>query len=154
MTASTAQTWLASLCNRARKSGAFGTCQVAGDRLSCTAKAAAEPAAYRLDLEGEAIWVSLVMQDRWLSESIEADLVHSGDKIEELLDEELADQGYEGRVARVEHFRSDDLLFTFRSRLPVAAGSPEAETVALQWLLAYEACFSQLGDMDDSGKED
>ena len=134
----------------AEKAGAFGPARLEGGRLICPAAASAEPADYRVSPEGDgAVWVELVTANRWLSESIETDLVHTGDKLNELLDEELADLGWQGAPATFEHFRSDDLLFTFRSRVPDA--SPE--NVAT-WLLAYEQCFRQLGDMDDSGEDD
>lgn len=90
------------------------------------------------------------MADRWLSESIETDLLHTGDKVEELLAEELAEQGFPtGHGLRIEHFRSDDLLFTFRSPLSLSPSAPDAADAAARYLLAYEACFRNLGDMDD-----
>ncbi len=135
----------------ARDSGAFADIGVEDGRLVCRASESAEPAFYRVEEDEGALWVCLVMEDRWLSESIEAGLMHSGDKLEELLEEELVDVGYEGDVAPVQHYRSDDMLFTFRSKLPFAvADAPSNAPVAGQWLLAYEQCFSQLGDMSES----
>ncbi|MAY74046.1 MAG: hypothetical protein CMJ31_04835 [Phycisphaerae bacterium] len=134
---------------RAAESGVFEDVRIDGGSLKCAASGSAEPATYRvLHDEGKA-WVALEMSDRWQSESIEADLMNSGDSLEELLEEELVDQGYEGSAKPVfEHFRSDDMLFTFRSPIPLktTAGDGAAETVS-QWLLAYQACFAQLGDM-------
>lgn len=139
----------------AERAGVFGSVAQEGDRVVCPAANSAEPAFYGVEADAEGtVWVSLIMEDRWQSESIEADLVHTGDKLEELLDEELADLGYSTDstpTPTYQHFRSDDMQFTFRSPVPlgdldtVAAG----ERVA-QWLLAYEACFRQLGDMDAS----
>lgn len=135
---------------RAQAAGVFGPIRTEGDRLVCPAAASAEPADYRIWSEPDGrFWVELVTANRWLSESIETDLVHTGDKLNELLDEELADLGWQGAPATFEHFRSDDLLFTFRSRVP----DPAPGSVAT-WLLAYEQCFRQLGDMDDTGEED
>lgn len=134
---------------RAVEAGVFGPVQIKNNMLVCAAANSAEPADYRVSPDGAAVWVELVTADRWLSESIETDLVHTGDKLNELLDEELADLGWEGQPSTFEHFRSDDMLFTFRSKVP----DPTPEWVAT-WLLAYEACFRQLGDMDDSGEED
>ena len=98
----------------ASKSGVFGPVEVrkAGSQaiLACAAKNSAEPAEYRLFEEGGRLWVSLVTDNRWLSQSIESQLYHSGDKLEELLDEELYDVGYEGQTLPFEHFRSKDLL--------------------------------------------
>jgi len=133
----------------AEQSGVFGACEVKDGRLVCAAAGSAAPAAYRVDVEPEGPRVSLVMADRWLSESIEAELMHSGDSIEELLDEELAEQGVDDVTPKVDHYRSDDLLFTFTTRLPATAN---AKAIA-GTLLAYQACFVQLGDMEE-GEED
>jgi hypothetical protein len=112
----------------ARRAGVFGAVRTEGGRLVCAAAASAEPADYRVSVEPSGrVWVELVTANRWLSESIETDLVHTGDKLNELLDEELADLG---------------------SAVP----EPTAEAVTT-WLLAYEQCFRQLGDMDDSGED-
>ena len=100
------------------------------------------------------MWVSLVMADRWLSESIEADLMNTGDKLEELLDEELAEFGFEGLNTASEHFRSEDMLFTFRTSIDVpAAGLASVAPEARGLLLAYEVCFSVLGNMSSDRDE-
>ncbi|MCC6677828.1 MAG: hypothetical protein IT436_11840 [Phycisphaerales bacterium] len=143
------------VAEKARASGVFGSVEIKGQRLVCVAKASAEPAAYRVEVDGGKLWVSLVMADRWLSESIESDLMHTGDKLEELLEEELVDQGYTGAPLGFEHYRSDDKLFTFRSALPVDVARPDpavdTDTVT-RCLLGYEACFRNLGDMNAGDK--
>jgi hypothetical protein len=151
---------------RAEKAGVFGAITVdsAKSRVCCRAANSAEPAEYRVDVQEGKLWVSMVTANRWLSQSIEADLMHTGDKIPELLDEELVDQGYDvkgaaskGLRTTFEHFRSDDKLFTFRSPLPIMiaqADAPASIDAASQWLLAYEACFRRLGDMDAGSGED
>ncbi len=154
---------LAGVRERARSAGVFGEIAVKpvpgahGPALVCAAAASAAPAEYRVYMEETArgvsggVWVALVTEDRWLSQSIEADLVHTGDKLEELLDEELAEQDYPSEVPSVEHFRSDDKLYTFRSALsinPASTPVEEAADLAARALLAYEACFRELGDME------
>jgi hypothetical protein len=127
-----------------------------GAALVCPALNAAAPAEYRLFADGGSLWASLVTADRWLSQSIEADLVHTGDKIEDLLEEELVELDYPGKKLAIEHFRSVDKLFTFRSSLPIdlAKGdAPGAVEIAARALLAYEACFRRLGDMDAGDEE-
>lgn len=134
----------------AEASGRFAGVALRGGMLICRARASGAPASYRLSWDGPVLWVSLVTADRWLSESIEADLMHTGDRIEELIEEELVEQGVHPGPITCEHFRSDDLLFTFRSRVelpPSGAGSPEAARVAGAWLRAYEGAFRELGDM-------
>lgn len=117
--------------------------------LTCAARGAASPAFYRLELDQDRLWVSLVMADRWLSESIEADLVHTGDSLEELIDEELVELGFDRGPLPCQHYRNDERLFIFRSPLPIdlaRIGAPDADLAAAA-LLAYEACFRNLGDM-------
>ncbi|MEM8757807.1 MAG: hypothetical protein AAGF47_08500 [Planctomycetota bacterium] len=143
----------------AESAGCFGPVSLHDALLICNADGSAEPAVYTLSIGDDGLWVALLMKDRWQSESIESDLMHSGDKLEELLDEELAELGYDpppGVSTSYQHFRSEDLEFVFRSRVPVPEGasSDEASRVATALLLAYEACFRQLGDMDSDGDDD
>jgi len=152
-------------CN-AEKAGVFADVKIERGMLACAARDAAEPAWYRIEpaasqlparcSTGAAGWcVSLVTPNRWLSESIEADLMHHGDPIEELIEEELVDQGFEGAALPVKHFRSDDMLYTFVSPLPINHGASDDEAIktATQCLLAYEAAFRELGDMTGGAEE-
>lgn len=131
---------------RARK--VFAEVSADADRLRCRALETEVDAFFYVEAEpGGRVWVGMYTPDRWLSESIEADLMHTGDKLEELLEEELIEQGYEGRLD-VEHFRSEDKLYTFRSPLELAdPASADTADRAARVLLAYEACFRELGDM-------
>jgi len=112
--------------------------------VRCDADGSAEEAWYRVFNDGDTLYVSVNTADRWLSESIEAELVHVGDDIEELLEEELVDQGYDAGKLPVEHFRDDEKVYVFRSPIPAAASDTATLT---KILLAYEACFRELGDM-------
>jgi len=145
---------LESVAARARAAGVFASVRVEGNRLECEADGSAAPAFYRLDADADRVWVSMVTPDRWLSGSIESDLMHTGDKIEELIEEEMVELGYAGGALSMEHFRSEDKLFTFRSALPVRTplDASAAELASLA-LLGYEAAFRQLGDME-AGDED
>ncbi len=149
-------TLLDNLRARAEQAGVFASCQIINNRLDCLADGSAEEAYYRVRWDGGRVWIALEMADRWQSESIEADLVHTGDKLDELIEEEMIDLGYEGPRPTFEHFRSDDMLFTFRSPLDVPAdalGSDDSVKAAAHLLLGYEACFRQLGDMDENNAE-
>lgn len=140
---------LSEVASRARRAGVFGEVRALPDRVECDALASAAPAAYRVECAAGTFWVSLVMADRWQSHSIEADLLNTGDKLEDLVAEEVAEHGYAGSaVTPCEHYRSEDRLFTFRSRIPIDPNRPDQAVVAIQWLLGYEACFRRLGDME------
>lgn len=148
---------LESLRASAERSGVFGSVRLEDGMLRCEARNSAEPAEYRVTPEQGRVWVSLVTENRWLSESIESDLVHTGDKLDELIEEEMVDLGYEGPRLPFEHFRSEDMLFTFRTCVPgITGGEVPAESgrVAELCLLGYEAAFRQLGDMDASGDDE
>lgn len=149
----TTQAFLQTAADLAARAGVFGPVSVRDGQLICHAAASAAPASYRLFVHSGTPWVSLVMADRWLSESIETDLLHTGDNVADLVEEELVELGLPPQRLKVEHFRSDDLLFTFRSPIPVDPTSPEGPGLAVKYLLAYEACFRHLGDMN-AGPED
>lgn len=135
----------------AAESGTFRTVERAGQELRCTARDV--DACYAIVPQAGGWWVRLATPDRWLSESIEADLMHHGDPIEELVEEELVELGHDpsrdGAMPRVKHFRSEDKLYTFENPLPIdpAADATAGARVAARFLLAYEAAFRQLGDM-------
>lgn len=145
------ETFLSRVRDRAASAGVFGEVAIADGMVSCAALASAAPAFFRVLREEGRVWVELVTDNRWLSQSIEQDLVHTGDKIEELIDEELTALGFEGGPLPVQHYRSEDKLFTFRSPLPIESprlGSTESAETAATCLLAYESAFRDLGDME------
>ena len=134
------------LAPAARDAGVFAAVSTPDGNLRCDAALVEEEAWYQVGPTGAydgkpCVWVGLYIADRWLSGSVEEDVLHSGDHFEDLLEEELIDMGYDTRL-KVEHFRDDHKVFVFRS--PVPADQPDA---VLTTLLAYEACFRELGDM-------
>lgn len=156
VTAASPTSLLRRVADLARASGVFGPVSMRDGMVVCHAKDSAAPASYRVFVEGERLWISLVMADRWLSESIETDLLHSGDSVEALIDEELEELGGTPGV-KCEHFRSEDLLFTFRTPLSIGPDRWETEAAAREAavaLSAYEACFRRLGDMESAGEDD
>jgi hypothetical protein len=142
----------------ADKAGVFAEVSLDQHALRCKAQEAAADAWYSVVRQGGQWWVRLATPDRWLSESIESDLMHDGDPIEELIEEELVELGHdvkrEGPMPTVKHFRSEDKLYTFENPIPIGEGSSHEAAVALasRFLLAYEAAFRQLGDMQDDGE--
>lgn len=148
-------------------SEAFGPTELRDGMLVAEARNPGEPAFFRLEPDGvegaRRLWVSLVTPSRWLSESIESDLVEHGDDLGELIEDELIELGFEsdGMPPTFQHFRSADLLYTFRTMLPdevsgIQGEGSEAERaaeVAAIWMRAYEQAFRRLGDMDEGGEE-
>lgn len=138
----------------AQDADVFDSVRIAGSRLDCRARGCESDAHFRIEDDGSQLWVSFVTPDRWLSESIEADLEHTGDDLDELLEEELADLGIEAEMS-FEHFRSEDRLFTFRTPISIdrRADTQAASGVVTKYLLAYEACFRELGDVAGAREE-
>jgi len=133
------------VADHARISGGFGEVTAGAEGVTAAAEGSAEPATYRISEADGGLWISVGTEDRWLSESIEADLMNSGDDLEELFDDELVELGIEGLEFSFEHFRSDALEYVFRVRVPDTERDP-ARVGAM--LVAFERCFRELGDMN------
>ena len=140
----------------ARETGLFGDVLATPTSVVANAANAADPAEYRVTVEGDKVWVSLVTAARYLSQSIEQTLVHSGDKAGDLLRDELIDVGlltsHNDPLPIVEHFRSPrpEMLYTFRTPLaitPADLAHEDARQAAFKTLLAYRATFDELGGM-------
>ncbi len=136
------------LCTQAVARGVFASVQRTPEGIECAALDAAAPASYSLTLEAGRCMVRLKTADRWLSESIETDLLHTGDAVEELIAEELIDLGGDVGELKTKHFRNDAREYVFENEL----GAIDTRA-ALLHLLAYEAAFRQLGDMSGDGGE-
>ena len=88
--------------------------------------------------------------------------MNTGDKIEELIEEELVDLDWDKKwgpgAAWVRALPGDEQkLYTFRTAVPAkvgGVGGPEAEAItARKVLLGYERVFRVLGDME-AGEEE
>jgi hypothetical protein len=137
----------------AQAADVFAGVELKASGVVCEADGSAEPAFYRVYIEEGAVWISLETEDRWLSGSIEEELVKTGDKLDELLEEEIVDLGHDDAVVEFEHFRSPEKVYIFRSRLSTALHHADAPEHALIWLKGYEAVFSELGDMNEDEED-
>lgn len=137
------QDFLRDLADRARACREFGEVETTATALRCSAKGSAAEAWYSIHRQGDNWLLSLTTPDRWLSESIESDLMHTGDDLEDLFEEELVEFGVEAAPPPIKHYRSDDRLYTFDLRLP-DGHNPE---LVAKYLFAFEATFRALGDM-------
>ena len=93
--------------------------------------------------------LALMTKDRWLSESIEGDLEHTGDELEELFEEELVELDWDGAVPTFRHFRNEQREYVFSCVWP--SETPAEIAVALQ---AMVVMFTELGDMGGEDEED
>lgn len=153
-----APAFLDAVADRVRQKEVFADVRTTSEGLRCDALGIESEAWYLAQpdaRQSDRVWIGLYTPDRWLSQSIEADLMHLGDDIRSLLEEELVDVGYDGPKLDVEHFRDDAKRYVFRS--PVPLDEPPTTSASVQRLaavlLAYEACFRQLGDMQGGGDE-
>lgn len=128
----------------------FGDVTIDERGVSCEAPDSAAPAFYRVEVVDQDVWISMETEDRWLSGSIEGDLVNTGDKLHDLLEEEIVDLGHLDAKVSFEHFRSPEMLYVFRSKLSTPLSDPKAAEHALLWLTGYEIVFRELGDMNES----
>ena len=134
------------------EAGVFAKVARTDTGLRCDALHVEEECYYAATLDDEGtLWVGWYTPNRWLSESVEADLVHTGDKIEELVEEELVDQGLSIKLP-IEHFRDANKVFVFRGRLSLPDDTAQASDLLVKSLFALQACFLELGDM--SGEEE
>ncbi len=143
---------MTALKHRATEADVFASIRDDGQQLICDARDAGAPAEYAvtIDTDTSTVWVILRTADRWLSESIEADLMHTGDKLDELIEDELTELDCSMKIT-FEHFRDDDLRYTFRTPIRLATGQAADDPIVIEQtaacLLAYEAAFRELGDM-------
>jgi hypothetical protein len=152
-TPATVHVVLSSIRDLAAAKDVFDGVSFDGTTLECRARGAAAEATYTVSSGTQGLCVTLSTPDRWLSESIESDLVHYGDPIEELVEEELVDLGWTEGCGRIRHFRDDAMRYVFTCELPLTGDTDSDVRAGACLLLAFEAAFRQLGDMADDGEE-
>ncbi|MSR69500.1 MAG: hypothetical protein EXS17_04060 [Phycisphaerales bacterium] len=121
----------------------FAAIRLEGARVVGDAKNAAAPAQYTLESLSSGWRIALSTADRWLSESIESQLVESRDSLEELFEEELKDLDCSAAAPTVRHFRDEAKCYVFECTLPNAMPCAQVRV----HFLAFESTFRQLGDM-------
>ncbi len=137
----------------AERADVFAGVKIDSRGVCCEADGSAEPAFYRVYIEEGDVWIAMETEDRWLSGSIEEELVKTGDKLDELLEEEIIDLGHDNAIVDFDHFRSPEKVYVFRSKLNTPLSSPDAPEHALIWLMGYEAVFRELGDMSEDEED-
>lgn len=140
----------------AEESDAFLAVELDGDLLTARFSDESVEASFCLEWTEGGLEVSMKTPDRWVSQSVEATLMNSGDSLEDLIDEELVELGCDEGPLPIKHFRDDERVYVFVSPAPVEvedAGTEASAQTALACLLAYERAFSPLGDFA-GGDED
>lgn len=137
---------LTDVAKLAEAEGCFASVEVRDGMVWATAQDA--DACYRLEPEADgSLFVSWCSKDRYLSQSIETDLLYTKDSLDDLVDEELVELGWElGKLEPFKHYRDEAMYFTFRSKLPIGAEAIAAAD-AVKTLLAYELALNDRGDM-------
>ena len=79
-------------------------------------------------------------------------MLEGRDSAEDLVDDELVEVGFPHRCGKVKHYRDDAKVYVFRTPVPLGGVADEAAGVTT-FLLAFEAAFAQLGDMQGSSAE-
>lgn len=154
MTTTQAQQTLGSLQTHAQEASIFAAVTVVGPRLECEAQGASAKAEYRVEASADGWSISLGTTDRWLSESIESQLVESRDSMEDLLREELVDLDCTETPPKIRHFRDDSRRYVFECTIPFGADPADDLRRTRCFLFAFESMFRQLGDMSDDGSEE
>lgn len=154
MTLTQAQQTLRSLHEHAQKASIFSGLQLDGSRLECEAKDSAAKAEYRFEVSADGWRLSLGTADRWLSESIESQLVESRDSMEDLLREELVDLDCLEAPPKIRHFRDESKRYVFECTVPFGADLVDDLRRAKCFLFAFESMFRQLGDMSGAEGEE
>ncbi len=140
-----------------RAMGAFGAVELRPPGLWARARDAEAEAWYRIEIAGENLTACWCTPDRYLSQSIEAELTWTHDDLDDMLDEELDDVGWNcGKLTPLKHYRDDEQLFVFRAELPIDRNELNAghgEALA-KCLLGFNQVFQELGDMQgDAGEK-
>lgn len=154
MTSTQAQQTLRSLHDHAKEASIFASVALTGERLECEAKDSAAKAQYRIEAASDGWRLSLGTADRWLSESIESQLVESRDSMEDLLREELVDLDCLEAPPKIRHFRDESKRYVFECTVPFGADLADDLQRAQLFLFAFESMFRQLGDMSGAGSEE
>lgn len=148
----------------------FDGVEVQEDRVLCFADGPESPAWYAIrfnhfvggaayDEESEqqpSVTLSWNSKDRYLSQSIESDLVYTGDDLDDMLDEELVDLGWtRGRFDPFKHYRDEEETFVFIFRIPLEQRKLKVSDAddLLKCLQAADLVFSELGDMAEDDED-
>lgn len=122
-----------------------------GARVEAHATATPDEALFCVEIDDEGVWLAWASEDRYLSQSIEAELVFTGDDLDDMIDEEIVDAGWDlGKLAPNAHFRDDERRFVFRCKAPVDAETLDPKTHAPAFASALAGmveAFAELGDM-------
>lgn len=133
----------------ATASGAFSAVDVVEGAVVCRFGDEDVDAEFRLDWDGAGFAVSMMTPDRWLSQSVEATLMNSGDSLEDLIDEEMVELGCDAGPLSMKHFRDEKKRYVFVSPVPISvgdAGTDESAATGLACVRGYERAFAELGD--------
>lgn len=136
----------------------FDTAQRVGDVVTCHAHGTVDEAQFCIEVDDEGVWLTWASVDRYLSQSIEAELTYTGDDIDDMVDEEIVDAGWNlGKLTPNTHYRDEDMRFVFRWKTGITAADLDAGTHAPTFanaLAGMVEAFVELGDMVPGDDDD
>ena len=161
---------LNAIASKAEALDIFDGIETTEDRVLCYADGPESPAWYAIRVNhvlaagafnedeetAPSVTLSWNSKDRYLSGSIEGDLVYTGDDLDDMLDEELVDLGWSrGRLDPFKHYRDEEETFVFVFALPLKQDklSERDADDLVKCLQAADLVFSELGDMAEDDED-
>ena len=136
----------------------FDTAQRVGDLVTCHAHGTVDEAQFCIEVDDDGVWLTWASLDRYLSQSIEAELMFTGDDLDDMVDEEIVDAGWElGKLAPNAHHRDEDMRFVFRWKTAITPDTVDAGAHAEPFAKALAGmveAFAELGDMAPEDDDD
>ena len=153
-----AQALLTRIAERALAHDVFDSAEVKGSMVYAHATDSPEEAFYRVEIDEEGVFVSWASEDRYISQSIEAELMWTGDDLDDMIDEGAQDAGWTlGRMEPLKHYRDEGMHFVYRSKTPIAPADADAGAHADQLVAAmagYAEAMAEFGDMKPESDDD
>ncbi|GAB4515536.1 MAG: hypothetical protein Tsb0013_20120 [Phycisphaerales bacterium] len=135
----------------------FDRAERVGDIVTCHATDTPDEAQFCIEVDHEGVWLTWASTDRYLSQSIEAELMFTGDDLDDMVDEEIVDTGWDlGKLTPNTHYRDNDMRFVFRWKTPIDPGAIDAKHHAEPFAKALAGvveAFAELGDMSEDDED-
>ncbi len=148
-----ASAFLDELATRLKAHDRFDSAERKGHLVTAHATGTPEEAQFCVEVDDAGVWFTWATENRYLSQSIEASLMFSGDDLDDMVDEEIVDTGWNlGKLVPNTHCRDEDMRFVFRWKTPIGPKAIDAKDHAPHFanaLAGVVEAFVELGDMSE-----